>query len=174
MTKTTTLPKLPARGEIITCAFCRGTGKDPFGLLSELSACQVCLGAGKVKVPLPRRPCAFCDGTGIYAETRLTCTVCGGKGANTVEEPVEACPACKGTGKADAAPGHQPCLMCKGVGFVAPRGVPVAVAVEAGRRPERAVAMAGVGKKGGAKRRTAAGPRAKAKTKRTHRKARAA
>jgi len=35
----------------ITCPFCRGTGKDPFELLSELTACQVCNGTGKVEEP---------------------------------------------------------------------------------------------------------------------------
>jgi len=27
---------------LITCAFCKGKGKDPFGLLSKLADCQVC------------------------------------------------------------------------------------------------------------------------------------
>ena len=37
----------------ITCAFCKGTGKDPFDILSELAACQVCGGTGKVEVEEP-------------------------------------------------------------------------------------------------------------------------
>jgi len=31
----------------LKCSFCKGTGVDPFELLSELSACQVCLGRGR-------------------------------------------------------------------------------------------------------------------------------
>ena len=65
----------------ITCAFCKGTGKDPFNLLSELATCQVCLGAGKVEIDEPAIKCAFCKGTGVYpCSSRVTCTVCNGKG----------------------------------------------------------------------------------------------
>ena len=39
--------------EEISCAFCKGKGIDPFGLLSELAICQVCLGKGKVEVDEP-------------------------------------------------------------------------------------------------------------------------
>jgi len=38
---------------LIKCAFCKGTGKDPFDLLSKLSTCQVCGGKGKVEVKEP-------------------------------------------------------------------------------------------------------------------------
>ena len=34
---------------LIECAFCKGTGKDPFNLLSELATCQVCGGKGVIK-----------------------------------------------------------------------------------------------------------------------------
>jgi len=37
----------------ITCAFCKGTAKDTFDLLSELAVCQVCGGTGKVEVKEP-------------------------------------------------------------------------------------------------------------------------
>ena len=30
----------------LTCAFCQGKGRDPFGLLSVLSTCGACCGAG--------------------------------------------------------------------------------------------------------------------------------
>jgi len=66
--------------EEIKCAFCKGTGKDPFDLLSELATCQVCGGRGEVEVNEPAIKCAFCKGTGIYPHTRVTCTVCNGKG----------------------------------------------------------------------------------------------
>lgn len=43
----------------IRCAFCKGAGKDPFDLLSELATCQVCAGKGKVEVVEPAIKCAF-------------------------------------------------------------------------------------------------------------------
>jgi len=49
----------------IKCAFCKGTGKDPFDLLSEFAVCQVCGGRGKVEVKEPAIKCVFCSGTGI-------------------------------------------------------------------------------------------------------------
>jgi hypothetical protein len=65
---------------LITCAFCKGKGKDPFGLLSKLANCQVCIGKGKVEVGLPMEECAFCKGSGIHPHARLTCSTCRGKG----------------------------------------------------------------------------------------------
>ncbi|MBA3062318.1 MAG: hypothetical protein FP833_05080 [Atribacteria sp.] len=99
----------------IKCAFCSGTGKDPFGLLSPLSICQVCLGRGKVKIIPPTAKCAFCDGTGIYPDKRLTCTVCGGKGVVTMPKDAKLCTICNGTGQ---APDGLPCLNCHGKGVV--------------------------------------------------------
>jgi DnaJ-class molecular chaperone len=64
----------------ICCAFCHGKGKDPFGLLSALSACQVCMGRGQVTVALPYVSCPACGGSGAANDTRLVCTVCSGKG----------------------------------------------------------------------------------------------
>ena len=97
----------------VKCAFCKGTGKDPFGLLSPLSICQVCSGSGKVKVTPPTIECAFCKGTGIYPGKRLTCTVCGGKGVVTIPKDAKLCTICKGTGQ---APDDLPCLNCHGKG----------------------------------------------------------
>ena len=68
----------------VKCAFCKGTGKDPFDLLSNFASCQVCGGRGKVEVMEPAIPCAFCKATGVYPHTRITCTVCNGKGMVTV------------------------------------------------------------------------------------------
>jgi len=68
------------------CAFCKGTGSDPFNLLSKLAACQVCGGAGIVQVEEPAIGCIFCRGTGVYPHNgRVTCTVCKGKGMVTVK-----------------------------------------------------------------------------------------
>jgi len=73
----------------VTCAFCKGTGKDPFELLS-----------------------------GAFHGTRITCTVCNGKGMVTVSKGLtKQCPECKGTGT--AIDSGLPCLCCKGKGVIA-------------------------------------------------------
>lgn len=102
----------------ITCGFCDGTGKDPFGLLSAASACQVCIGRRAVMLAEPVITCVFCQGSGVYPCQRLTCTVCGGKGSVTALSVRTAkCPDCRGTG---ATPDSGlPCLTCKGRGLVA-------------------------------------------------------
>ena len=101
----------------ITCAFCEGTGKDPFGIPSIRSKCQVCGGRGKVRVQEPYIECVFCGGTGAFPDKRITCTVCKGKGVvKTVENP-QTCPDCEGTGASTSTPGL-PCMMCKGKGVI--------------------------------------------------------
>ena len=101
----------------IECAFCQGTGKDPFELLSPLATCQVCGGKGAVTVEEPAIRCAYCKGSGVHPYgVRITCAVCGGKGRVTVKEPTVACPACKGSGRAPES--RLPCLNCKGRGVV--------------------------------------------------------
>ena len=108
------MPKKAVKSKAgITCAFCNGTGKDPFGILSPLSTCQVCGGKGKVSVNPPTAKCAFCDGTGIFPDKRITCTVCGGKGMVTVPKGAKTCPECKGSGQASDG---LPCLNCRGIG----------------------------------------------------------
>jgi len=104
----------------IKCAFCDGVGKDPFGLLSTLSTCQVCNGSGKLTVTEPFAKCAFCDGSGVHPSRRYTCIVCNGKGVvpAPAEGAREVCPDCGGSGKTRFH-GHVPCLTCKGNGFVA-------------------------------------------------------
>ena len=101
----------------ITCAFCKGKGKDPFDLLSELANCQVCNGTGKTEIEEPAIKCAFCKGTGIYHNSRITCTVCGGKGMVTVPkgETIQ-CPDCEGTGA--TMDSGMPCLKCRGKGVI--------------------------------------------------------
>ena len=101
----------------ITCAFCKGKGKDPFDLLSELAACQVCGGTGKIEVEGPVIKCAFCKGTGVYHDSRVTCTVCGGKGVVTAPKgQTIQCPDCEGTGA--TMDSGMPCLKCQGKGVV--------------------------------------------------------
>lgn len=112
---------LPIEDTSITvkCAFCDGTGKDPFGCMSHLSNCQVCHGRGTVRVQPPVKECAFCGGSGIqpYSAARLTCGACGGKGVVTAIEPSMVCPTCGGSG-ISMAPLPQYCLTCKGQGVV--------------------------------------------------------
>jgi len=104
----------------IKCAFCKGTGKDPFDLLSELATCQVCGGRGKVEVVEPAIKCVFCKATGVYPRNaRVTCTVCNGKGSVTVKGATEECPKCKGTAR--AIDSGLPCVKCGGRGVVSKR-----------------------------------------------------
>jgi len=99
------------------CAFCKGTGSDPFNLLSKLAACQVCGGAGIVQVEEPAIGCIFCRGTGVYPHNgRVTCTVCKGKGMVTVKGSTRECRTCRGTGT--AAHSGLPCVECGGKGVV--------------------------------------------------------
>jgi len=100
----------------VKCAFCHGVGRDPFGLLSPLAACQVCGSKGKVAVQEPVKVCAFCEGTGVYPGSRLTCTVCHGTGVVQIVEPVTQCPSCHGSGKEPDS--GLPCLLCKGKGVI--------------------------------------------------------
>jgi len=106
-----------ARTVQMPCAFCQGTGKDPFGIMSRLSSCCVCRGRGTVAVEVPHEPCAHCKGTG--AVKRLTCTVCGGRGVlPALEGSTEVCPGCGGTGDDHCAPAMA-CLRCRGRGKIA-------------------------------------------------------
>jgi DnaJ-class molecular chaperone len=100
----------------ITCSFCRGTGKDPFGIMSWQSVCAVCGGKGVIDVPKPYRACPHCDGTG--AVKTFTCTSCKGKGYVPVpSSPIVNCPECRGSGD-DASNSSLDCLKCRGKGFV--------------------------------------------------------
>jgi len=102
---------------LITCAFCKGTGKDPFDLLSELALCQVCGGTAKVYVEYPAIECAFCKGTGVHPHTRISCSVCEGKGSVTHNKGNdEQCPECNGKGHKVSE--NLPCSNCGGKGFV--------------------------------------------------------
>lgn len=102
----------------VRCAFCRGTGKDPFGALSLLSTCGVCGGKGTVRVKEPHVTCSFCGGNGTHGTSRLTCTACMGKGVMHVEEPMQTCPVCHGQGVDPKSELELPCTTCGGAGVV--------------------------------------------------------
>ena len=104
-------------GKVITCAFCGGAGKDPFGVMSPLSTCQVCGGQRSVAVEEPAVRCAFCGGSGVHRDQRLTCTACAGKGMISVHSPHTKCPRCEGTG-VDPMIDYLPCVLCKGAAVV--------------------------------------------------------
>jgi len=111
-------PKEPAiKKEMVEvkCAFCQGTGRDPFGILSPLSNCSVCGGKGVVMVAKPYVTCRACDETGIQTFTRLTCLACGGKGVISVADKTKTCPVCSGAG-ADTE--NRYCLRCHGSGVI--------------------------------------------------------
>ncbi len=100
----------------IRCPFCEGKGVDPFGVMSVLSQCPVCLGKKELKMREPLHECAFCAGSGVHPHTRMTCSACGGKGAATLKGPVETCPACEGSGASNSD--NMPCTRCHGLGVV--------------------------------------------------------
>ena len=73
--------EISLRGKEITCAFCKGKGKDPFEVPSKLSRCQACSGRGKFSIAdIPHEKCWACKGTGVFAHHRLVCSVCKGRG----------------------------------------------------------------------------------------------
>ncbi len=100
----------------LKCSFCKGTGVDPFELLSKLSVCQVCGGREEVSISEPAIECVYCGGTGVHRDQRLTCVVCGGKGMVGIKEPVETCPKCNGKGVVKGY--YLPCLKCGGSGVL--------------------------------------------------------
>ena len=101
----------------IKCAFCKGTGKDPFALLSVLADCQVCGGTAGTTIEEPALPCTYCGGSGVQPQTRNTCIACRGKGMIHYRGSGKKCSACNGTGR-NIGKGDLPCLECKGTGFV--------------------------------------------------------
>ena len=103
----------------VTCGFCKGKGRDPFGLMSHLSNCQVCGGRGGVWIREPFKECSFCQGSGRqpHSGNQITCGACGGKGVVAAIEASVACPTCGGSGTS-MAPLPNYCLTCKGQGVV--------------------------------------------------------
>ncbi len=97
------------------CSFCRGTGRDPFGIMSWQSACCVCQGSGLVAVETPCTRCTHCGGTG--AVKTFTCTACHGKGfVPAASGPIIRCPRCRGSGHGSIT--SLPCLKCRGRGWI--------------------------------------------------------
>lgn len=96
----------------VVCGYCRGTGKDPFGVMSPLSTCQVCGGKehGTLHAPVDR--CKFCGGSGVHPGSRQTCLACKGWGVVEAHEERDVCPDCGGDGKG----GVFYCLTCRGQG----------------------------------------------------------
>lgn len=112
-----------AQGIEVVCAFCAGKGTDPFKVMYVGSRCQVCGGTGVRKLAAPVAWCRFCEGTGVYPGSRLTCTSCGGVGQVMIPDGAVTCLACEGSGRArdDFWPESPlPCGRCGGKGVVAP------------------------------------------------------
>ena len=106
----------------VKCAFCDGTGKDPFKLLSKLSICPVCQGRKMVQVERPTVACAYCHGTGKQPHGRLTCSPCKGTGLITLAGPTAKCLQCGGLGRMIES--DLPCSLCRGTGLVAEKPGP--------------------------------------------------
>jgi DnaJ-class molecular chaperone len=105
----------PARWEWVRCAFCRGSGTDPFNLLSQHSCCESCHGRGSVLVPRPHVRCTYCNGGG--SDKTFRCPVCRGAGeVGALPEPTVVCPECGGRGC--TVPGGLECLNCRGRGHI--------------------------------------------------------
>jgi DnaJ-class molecular chaperone len=97
----------------VSCAFCRGTGLDPFGIMSWLSNCCLCGGGGVVQVLATRRRYAHYAGRG--AVKTFTCTVCAGRGwVAESPGPQQNCPECRGRGTDPSS--SLACLNCRGRG----------------------------------------------------------
>ncbi len=113
--KTTHLPHTKK----IPCAFCHGTGKDPFGQLYPGSTCQVCHGRRDIYILTPYKACTYCHGTGVAFSTQNTCTSCRGRGVISLgNQRLKGiiCNACGGTGM--NAEMNLPCATCHGLGSI--------------------------------------------------------
>lgn len=104
--------------EKIQCAFCKGTGKDPFGQLYPGSTCQVCKGRREIYISAPYQACRCCRGTGVAFSMENTCTACMGRGVISLGKRLKGrpCGACGGTGMDSVT--TRPCLVCGGLGEV--------------------------------------------------------
>lgn len=101
--------------EKISCAFCKGKGLDPFGLLAPGSKCQVCSGLGDIYVLKPYIKCAYCKGSGVEPGTRNTCLSCKGRGVISEHKgKYTLCFTCRGSGMQQDT--GLTCLRCKGAG----------------------------------------------------------
>ena len=109
---------LPKHMTEVRCAYCKGKGTDPWGLMSALSSCQVCHGNGVVQIGEPYTTCPVCKGRGNERNTRVTCSTCKGKGVVHIEADMNTCPDCGGTGMTGSAGLRKYCLTCHGIGRV--------------------------------------------------------
>lgn len=131
--------------EILTCAFCKGEGVDPYGVPSDVSVCCVCGGKGHVWVAAPHIVCAHCGGSGSIKT--LTCTTCGGKGAVPAWPGDSAvCQYCRGTGD-DLSNSGLACLHCRGSGYVTSEPLPLAAVTGSKKRNHSKKAMKTAGGK---------------------------
>ena len=133
----TSTSKTPAgAGKEIKCAFCGGTGRDPYRILSRVSNCPVCKGHKTIEVKTPNVACLYCKGTGRQRHMRLTCSACRGTGVITLAGPTAACPQCGGGGREHEA--DLPCSLCGGAGLVATRASQRSTASQSSKRTTQA------------------------------------
>lgn len=99
----------------VICAFCRGQGTDPYGIMSWQSICTVCHGKGTVRVMSPHASCRYCGGSGRHKT--FSCPVCRGAGVVLmIQGTTQPCPACQG--RSYEISSGQPCLKCRGYGVI--------------------------------------------------------
>ena len=103
----------------IPCAFCHGTGKDPFGQLYPVSTCQDCHGRIEINILTPFKTCTYYPGTGLAFSSQNTSTSCRGRGVISL-----------GNKKLDGIP----CQICKGNGMGAETNLPWIPCSGLGRR----------------------------------------
>jgi len=99
--------------DAVTCAFCRGSGRDRRWPNSH---CRVCGGREQVSVRPPVLGCAFCRGEGRAPWSENTCPVCQGVGVVSVRPPIQRCDRCGGTGHNRSDRLY--CIECRGYGVV--------------------------------------------------------
>ena len=102
----------------VRCAFCRGQGKDPFGIIFKGSVCAVCCGSGEHHILKPHFRCAYCKGSGVEFGTRNSCLSCHGRGRVSLHSkgPFIRCPSCNGAGMEQET--KLVCHGCHGVGLL--------------------------------------------------------
>ena len=122
----------------VKCAYCYGTGKDPFGIPGPESNCSVCGGKGYNRVVAPYVPCVACGGTGKARGRRLNCSTCRGRGVMMVRGPTVTCPRCQGTGRQPGTEYDLACTLCDGRGMLDRSRQPVSRPAAPATRPAQA------------------------------------
>lgn len=105
--------------EKVQCAFCKGRGRDPFGVIYEGSICSVCSGSGEHSILKPHVQCAYCKGGGVEFGTRNPCLGCHGRGhvsLGSKKGPLTRCPSCRGGGMEQET--KLVCSRCHGTGML--------------------------------------------------------